>query len=261
MGLPTVRRDDRLEYEFLMNSEQVAKWGPFEGLSIEDTYRLKGLIGAGGFAGVFYADHVVEDRTLRHVAVKLIFADAKTIERQLDELVAATMLQHSNILRCFHAGSAMLGRSKLLYLVMEIAEGSLESRLEHGVLPLLEVTVLTEQTASALVYLHQLNLVHRDLKAGNILRVGGVWKLADFGTVRQPTSDTRNLTGTIWYMPPESFDGVVSPAWDSWPLGVLVLKSLTGKWPFAAATENELVAAIMYLGESRVDRGLSSPPS
>src|SRR5229473_449040 len=112
-----------------MNSGNAALWSQFEGQSVENTYRLNRLIGVGGFAGVFEADHVVEGRMLRRVAVKLIVADPESMQRQLDELVAATMLHHPHLLGCFHASSSVIGRSKLLYLVMEMAQDTLLSRL------------------------------------------------------------------------------------------------------------------------------------
>src|ERR1039457_3570888 len=226
-----------------------ALWSQFEGQSIENSFRLTQLIGVGGFGGVFLADHVVERRFVRRVAVKLIESKPESFERQLGELITATTLQHPHLLRCFHAGSVTFGQAKLLYLVMEIAEESLEARLEKVLLPGQEAIVLTQDIASALAFLHQQKLVHRDLKPGNILRVGEAWKLSDFGTVRQSggagvPSHTRGFTGTIAYMPPESFDGTVSAAWDMWSLGVLVLEALTGQTPFGDVTEQQLMRAI-----------------
>jgi serine/threonine protein kinase len=226
-----------------------ALWSQFEGQSIENSFQLKQLIGVGGFGGVFLADHVVEGRFVRRVAVKLLLSQPESFERQLGELITATTLQHPHLLRCFHAGSVTFGHTKLLYLVMEIAEESLETRLKKLRLPAQEAIVLTQDIASALAFLHQQKLVHRDLKPGNILRVGQTWKLSDFGTVRQSaggaTSHTEGLTGTIAYMPPESFDGTVSPAWDMWSLGVLVLEALTGQTPFGDAAGRQLMRAIL----------------
>src|ERR1039457_3317612 len=111
-----------------MNS---ALWSHLEGQSIENTYRLIRLIGVGGFGGVFVADHVVESRIMRQVAVKLIPAEPESMQRQLDELEVATKLHHDHVLRCFHTGSATLGKGKFLYLVMELAEGTLQSRLDQ----------------------------------------------------------------------------------------------------------------------------------
>src|SRR5579872_5389002 len=246
-----------------MHSASSALWNQFEGQSIENTYRLGRLIGVGGFAGVFEADHVVEGRTLRRVAVKLILAepDAPAMQRQLDELMAATVLHHPHILSCFHSGSTPLGRTKLLYLVMEIAEGSLQSRLASGILSPIECAKMTEQIASGLVHLHQQKLVHRDVKAANILLAGGAWKLSDFGTVRQSggaTSHTVGVIGTIAYMPPESFTGTVSAAWDMWSLGVVMLEALTGKGPFEEPSDSELIGAIMQKAPT-IPIGLPQP--
>ncbi len=225
-----------------------ALWSQFEGQSIENSFRLTRLIGVGGFGGVFLGDHVVEGHFVRTVAIKLIESQPESFQRQLGELITATTLQHPHLLRCFHAGSVTFGQAKLLYLVMEIAEESLEARLEKSRLIAHEGIVLTQDIASALAFLHQQKLVHRDLKPGNILRVGEVWKLSDFGTVRQSagagTSHTRGFTGTICYMPPESFEGTVSPAWDMWSLGALVLEALTGRTPFGDMTEHQLMRAI-----------------
>src|SRR5258708_1765946 len=104
-----------------------ALWSQFEGQSIEGTYRLNRLIGVGGFGGVFVADHVVESRIMRQVAVKLIPTEPESMQRQLDELEVATQLHHPHVLRCFHAGSVTLANGKFLYLVMELADATLQS--------------------------------------------------------------------------------------------------------------------------------------
>ncbi len=244
-----------------MNSANAALWTQFEGQTIENTYRLTRLIGVGGFAGVFEADHCVEGRILRRVAIKLVLSDTEFIQRQLDELTAATMLHHPNLLGCFHAGSTVLARSRMLYLVMELAGDTLQVRLAQGV-SLAELVAVTTQMTAALAYLHQKRLVHRDLKPANVLYVDGAWKLSDFGTVRQSlstaTDHTRGVIGTVAYMPPESFEGIVSPAWDTWSLGVLVLEALTGNRPFAETSEHALIAAIMQKTPS-IPSGLPEP--
>jgi formylglycine-generating enzyme required for sulfatase activity len=223
-------------------------WKQFEGQSIENTYHLKGLLGSGGFGGVFLADHVVEGALIRQVAVKLILPDAQYFHWQLTELVAATNLRHDHLVACFHAGSAMLGQLKLLYLVMEVAQGTLQQRIEQGVLPAAQAMMLAVDLAFALEYLHRQRHIHRDLKPGNVLRVGEDWKLSDFGTMRQSaetTSHTGLVMGTLTYMPPESFDGVISPAWDTWSLGAILLVALSGKKPYGDITESQLLRAIV----------------
>jgi hypothetical protein len=76
---------------------------------------------------------VVEGALIRHVAVKLILPDVQYFQRQLTELVAATNLRHDHLAACFHAGSAMLGQLKVLYPVMDVAQGTLQQcELESG---------------------------------------------------------------------------------------------------------------------------------
>ena len=223
-------------------------WQQFEGQTIDNTYRMVRLLGTGGFGGVFLSDHVVEGTLVRHVAVKLVVADADQMQRQLAELVTATTLRHPSLLSCFHAGSTTFANMRLLYLVMELADEGLETRLEKGVLRTSEVLELTRNLVQGLAYLHERRIVHRDVKPANVLKVEGAWKLSDFGTVRQSsdtTSRTNMIIGSMTYMPPESFDGVVSPAWDMWSLGVLLLRALTGQPAYAETSEHQLMRAIL----------------
>jgi serine/threonine protein kinase len=228
-----------------MNS---AWWKQFENQTIEHTYVLHGLVGIGAFGGVFRADHRIEDVFVREVAVKLISCEPEHIQRQLREFILATTLRHPHLLECFHAGSTILQHAKLLYLVMELGEYSLESRMKPGLLTPFETHSLVKELASALDHLHRNKRVHRDVKPANVLRTGGTWKLSDFGTIRQSgtltTSHTNVVTGTMMYMPPESFEGVVSPAWDIWSLGVLLLQVLTGEDPYPQTSQHQLMWAI-----------------
>jgi serine/threonine protein kinase len=148
-----------------------------------------------------------------------------------------------------------------LYIAMELADETLERRLMRGALTTLEAIDLARHIGSALAFLHddERHLVHRDLKPANILCVGGVWKLSDYGIVRHvgagSHAETASVKGTLAYMPPESFDGVVSPAWDVWSLGVILVEGLTGKRPFSGASDAELMRAI-YTKEPEFQRSI-----
>jgi hypothetical protein len=237
-------------------------WKQFEGCSIENTYFLRELIGVGGFGGVFHSDHVIEGAFIRSVAIKLIVPDPSTITRQLSELTAATTLRHDHLLGCFHAGSTTMLGSRLLYLVMQVAEESLAQRLGRMPLSAQETLLLGEQLASALAYLHAQRRIHRDVKPANVLRAEGRWQLSDFGTIRTSTagstSHTGILAGTLTYMPPESFDGVVSPAWDMWSFGVLLMRALTGRQPFPSVPETQFLRAIIEQ-EPEIPPGMPMP--
>ena len=98
--------------------------------------------------------------------------------------------------------------------------------------------------ATALVYLHEQArpLVHRDVKPDNTMRIGARWKLGDFSLMRSVSSRSgarsQSFIGTAEYAPPESYDGLVSPAWDVWSLGILIHEAITGRHPFVQHDES-----------------------
>ncbi len=156
-------------------------------------------------------------------------------------------LDFAAILRGYAAGLCTLLEEEYLYLVMEQAEGSLETRLREGALAVSELRAVAGAVAAALTYCHTppYHLVHCDVKPANLLCVHGQWKLADFGLARALGSrqSTRGATlGTLLYTPPEALFGLISPAWDVWSLGMLLLEAFTGRHPFA---EQEDVAALL----------------
>jgi serine/threonine protein kinase len=220
-------------------------WRMLKGQVINNQYHLRNLIGAGGYGGVFLADEVIRDKLIRQVAIKLIISDNQN-DGQLNEIIAATDWQHPNLIRCFYGGESSLNGANFLYLVMEVADFSLEKQLTEGVLSETEATLFVQDIAEALVYLHNQpqTVTHRDLKPGNVLRAGDKWKLSDFGLVKiigaGSVSNTSKLFGTVQYVPPEAYDGEISPAWDVWSLGIIIVEALTGKPPFQWETEQQL---------------------
>jgi serine/threonine protein kinase len=195
------------------------------------------------------------------VAIKLILPESEELEHEMAELVAATSLHHQHLVRYFHVGTTVLLQTKLIFIVMELAESSLQDELATTRLPAREVLRLAEHLAESLAFLHTAQLtetlpgargsvcVHRDLKPANVLRVDGVWKLADLGLVRmlaesKGLTQTQRLMGTPLYMPPESFDGMISPAWDIWSLGAVLIEASTGVALWDFRLERELLNAI-----------------
>jgi hypothetical protein len=235
-----------------------------EGEVIEGKYHLDRLLSSGSYGGVFSADEVVADQMIRRLAIKLITPSPEYPERQMQELVLATSMDHPNILRCFSPGVCTLNGVRLLYIVMEMASSSLADRFIEGLMTVEETTILAEGLLSALIYLGggDRPLVHRDIKPANILSVNGTWKLADFGLLRgigpDRVAQTRTLLGTAEYAPPEAFDGTVSTAWDMWSLGTVLVEALTGNLPFDEASAQELQNAILHSAARHVD-GLGDP--
>ncbi len=212
------------------------------GLVIEGKYHLRALFREGGFALVFRAEEVVDGAVVRPVAVKLIYPDPKIPRaQQAEELVAVLKLSHPQIVHGLSAGACELDGVAWLYLVMELAEESLAEVILERPASLRTVWEVAEHTASALAYLHKDpdRLVHRDIKPANLLRFAEGWKLADFGlafTMEWRRTDTKEVPpGTEKYMPPEAYDGIITPAWDMWSFGVTLAETLTGAHPFAGA--------------------------
>ncbi len=222
------------------------------GKVIDRRFVLRHLLTEGGFSRVFHAEELVLGQSPRPVAVKLIYPDPElSRDLQAKELVATLKLSHPGVIQGIGAGTCMLEGTLWLYLVMELAEESLDTRMRRALLSPTEAWLLAEQVGAALAYLHRdpNRLVHRDMKPDNLLRVGGQWKLADFGLIQgmERARDLTNLpAGTERYMPPEGFEGgVISPAWDMWGFGVLLAEALTGAHPFAG--DRHLLFAITQL--------------
>jgi len=146
-----------------------------------------------------------------------------------------------------------------LYLVMELAQGTLQDELRDKQPSEAEVVDILLQVARGLDYLHrEKRLIHRDVKPGNILRCQEQWKLSDFGLSRQMSdksqSRTGNIAGSIAFMPPEAFgnESVVSTAWDMWSLGILGAALVDGgRLPFNYQSEMDLMLKI-YQGDVKL---------
>jgi serine/threonine protein kinase len=212
-----------------------------------NSYRLNKFIGAGGFGGVFHASEIVRNTSVQEVAIKVI---PESNDDKLIELQNARKLEHSNLIKAYSVGEFRFLNTEMLYLVMELAQGSLENHIQKGGLSSEEIENITAQVAQGLNYLHSQNKVHRDLKPGNILKVNQQYKLADFGLIRtlnnKSYTQTVHNSGTIIYMPPEAFKGDISPAWDLWSLGIMLIEMTTNQLPYKFNNDiNQLMAKVM----------------
>jgi formylglycine-generating enzyme required for sulfatase activity len=233
-----------------MASSETEYWKRFEGCIIEKRYTLFELIGTGGSSGVFGAEHRIGGTARREVAIKLIEVVRGAENEQLEELVISLELSHPNVLRCHDAGRVTLAQTDLFYLVMERASSNLTGYARRRTPDTEAYGAVFQQIAQGLHYLHshEKHYVHRDIKPGNVLQVGDAWKLADFGIMQQLRGLTTVMTiqnpGTFPFMSPEANDGKISPAWDIWSLGVLMVYCLTGEYPFRQTQEKTLVQSI-----------------
>jgi serine/threonine-protein kinase len=216
-------------------------------------YRLRSVLGIGGMATVYRAwDPALE----REVAVKALPAslatDAEYVRRFRDEAKQVAALHHPHIVPIYAVGEER-GRS---YYVMPVLQGSLRDLLrQQDHLPPDEAVHLTQQIASALGAAHELGLIHRDVKPGNILLdPDGNALLTDFGiarrvATRQGTEDGPTLAGTglpvgtPQYMAPEQLRGDdLDQRVDIYALGAVLYESLTGVAPHVADSPFEVAA-------------------
>jgi serine/threonine protein kinase len=191
------------------------------------------------------------DTTLeRFVAIKLmrkeLMQDAKAMEAFYREARACARLNHTNIIHIY-TFDEWEGQQ---YLVMELADrGSLDQRIDKlRVLPELDVLDIGIKIASALDMALKYNLLHRDIKPGNILfNADHEPKLVDFGLARSAEAEVESADvteGTPYYVAPEKIkrepETFLS---DMYSLGCTMYHAMTGHVPFDAPTVEELVAA------------------
>ena len=212
-------------------------------------YEILGTLGAGGFAVVYRAwDPALGRQVALKVLLRRLVANTDIHRRFLAESQALAALQHPNIATVYDVGEAE-GRP---FFAMELIEGvALDAVIaERGPLSLQETTAILRPLASAVDYLHQAGLVHRDLKAANImLDQSGRVVLMDFGIARSLDQTRQTQTGaslgTVEAMAPEQVRGEpAGPAADIYALGVLAFELLTGHVPFAGDTAYVLHAHV-----------------
>jgi serine/threonine-protein kinase len=213
-------------------------------------FELRSKIASGGQGKVYRAwDTVLERLVAVKVMRKELEGDPAAMEAFVREARACASLNHTNIIHIYTFDEFEGQR----YLVMELADhGSLDARIEKQQ-RVSEYDVLTIGTkiASALDLALKHNLLHRDIKPGNILfNADHEPKLVDFGLARNVTAEVESSTvteGTPYYVAPEKIkrepETFLS---DMYSLGCTLYHALTGHVPFEAPTVEELVAAHVH---------------
>ena len=203
-------------------------------------YRVLRPLGAGGMASVFLAEDL---RLGRRVAVKILHeqfaSDPSFVARFEGEARMAAALSHPNIVQIYDVGHDNDRR----YIVMEYVEGETlkDTVARQGALPVPRALAVIGGVLSALEFAHAHNLIHRDIKAQNILLTPqGAVKVTDFGIAREvgggaaPTlTATGMIIGTAQYFSPEQAQGRPATAQsDVYSAGVVLYEMLTGRLPF-----------------------------
>jgi len=223
-------------------------------------YRILRELGAGGMGKVYLG----EDPGLnRLVAIKVLRADSgadRTADARLvQEARAAATLDHANVCAIYEVGEDA-GQH---FIAMQYVEGeTLADRLARGHLPVADALRIAEQVADALAEAHAHDIVHRDIKPGNImLSARGPAKVLDFGLAKrldrpelsatgvatiQPLTAAGVAVGTTAYMSPEQLRAEEPDArTDVFSLGCVLCEMVGGSHPFARQSTAATIAAVL----------------
>ena len=215
-------------------------------------FQIKRLIGRGATASVYLAEDPFNSN---EVAIKIahqgIFNDpvngGRFKKMFINEASLAGKLRHPHIVSVYDAGS----EHNMHYIVMEYVAGQTLKAFctpEH-LLPVDQVVEIAFKCANALDYAYRNGLIHRDIKPANILVTQGTdVKISDFGAAQMADSELTQIVdaiGTPSYMSPEQVRGEkLSHQTDIYSLGVVMYLMLSGKLPFSAKNQYELIQKI-----------------
>ncbi len=204
---------------------------------IGEKYEVSEVVGKGGMAMVYRAKH---KSLQREVALKVVHQnlvhDSEFINRFLREARVGASLSHPNIVTIYDVGTI----GPINYMAMEFLTGKTLRQVihENGRLSVEDTIHYLTPIARALAYIHDRNLVHRDIKSSNVIIAGRRAVLTDFGIVfvrgEERLSTMGSVVGTPEYMSPEQAEGKeeVDHRADIYSLGVMFYEALTGSVPF-----------------------------
>jgi eukaryotic-like serine/threonine-protein kinase len=219
-------------------------------------YQLVQRIGVGGMSEVWRGHDRVLDRP---VAVKIMapavdgaLGDGAGVELIRAEARSAARLAHPNVANVHDFGTSPSPGRDVPYIVMELVEGqTLGEHMGAGPLDWRIGVRICAEVAAALAAAHAEHVVHRDIKPANIMLTPSGVKVLDFGiaaAVGTPDPDPDGpVMGTPAYVAPERFEGLpATPATDMFALGVLLYHCVSGRLPWPATTNTELIHAQRY---------------
>ena len=232
-------------------------------------YEIIAPLGSGGMGDVYRAR---DTNLMREVAIKVLpeamTADPERLARLQREAHLLAAVNHPNIAAIYNLEES----EGIRWLVLELVEGeTLEQRLRQGPLPVQECLRIAGQVAAALEAAHAKGIVHRDLKAANVMQdEEGRVKVLDFGIAKDLSGGaggalstdtdlatqanqmaaqltaTGMIVGTVPYMSPEQIRGKgVDKRTDIWAFGCLLFELLTGRRPFDRETMADTLSAVL----------------
>ena len=222
-----------------------------------DKYRIIRLLGHGGMAEVYLAEHLLLNQkcALKLMRSGLNSGDPVFIKRFVREARLTHKFNHPNIVKVFDAGSD--SKTGYLFIAMEYVEGkTLQELLKDGPLPEKMLLEVLESMIMALKVLHNAGVVHRDIKPSNImLTKDGLYKLMDLGIAKTDSGQQGEMTltmdqaaiGTPGYASPEQCQSahLVDIRSDIYCLGATMYHLASGKVPFTGNTPLEVIINVL----------------
>jgi serine/threonine-protein kinase len=216
-------------------------------------YSLKALVGEGGTAVVYRAEHPIHGTAAFKVLREKLRNEKTAVLRFTREAEFGKRVTHPNVVRTLEIGLA----EGLHFLALEWARGELLEKYakQHAPLPRDEVARIVGQFGAAVKAAHDAGIIHRDLKPDNAMydAESGVLKLLDFGIAA--ATDTRQderltragyFVGTLMYVAPEALSGeLVTPAADQYSLATIAYFLLTGALPYLAKSPREMFTQLL----------------
>jgi len=217
-------------------------------LQIGDTvgdYEILGVLGAGGMGKVFRVRNLISDRIdAMKVLLPGLVAEAEMGDRFLREIKVHASLVHPNIASLHTA--LRYGDSYLM--IIELVEGrNLAQAIRGGPLEPASGVDIIQQVLAALAYAHRHGVIHRDIKPANIIvKDDGAVKVTDFGIARSSVAPrltaSGSMLGSLYYMAPEQVKALpCDQRSDLYSVGVTLYEVLTGRRPFEATSEYEIM--------------------
>jgi len=230
-------------------------------------FEILSKIGEGGMGEVYLAKDL---KLNRQVAIKVLhpesFDEKERKDRFIREAQTAAQISHPNVMGIYDIGTADKDGNEFCYIVSEYISGRrLTDIIKTSDHDLKELVRIAERIAAGLAAAHRLNIVHRDIKADNIMiEEGGEPKILDFGlakavqglffdkdgettrTLSQELTKAGKILGTVSYMSPEQARGEkVDIRSDIFSFGILLYRMVTGEFPFEGPTQVSTLAKIL----------------
>ena len=205
-----------------------------------DKYKIETELGRGGYGTVYKALH---PDLMVYRAIKLLHSAVDP--QQVKEAVLQARLEHERIVHVLDVG---IYKERPFWVMEYMEGGSLDKLIAQGPLPKERVLSLGRDIALALAAAHEKGIVHRDLKPANVLLTAqGRAKMTDFGLARL-SDDGHSLhtrvAGTVSYLAPEQLKGNALPQSDLWSLGCVLFEMASGRLPYNAPSDYEMMRAI-----------------